>query len=63
MDPSSLMLFGEAVIDKNLATEIVDMVKEAATLFNVFPINIFLYASLVALGLTMFRKAKGVAKS
>lgn len=66
MDPSMLMVFGEAVetgLNKNIATEIVAMVKEAATLFDVFPINYFLYGSLIVLGLTMFRRAKGVAKS
>lgn len=50
-----------SVIDSSLVGELVDLVKQVAGLFNVFPINVFLIGSLAGLGFTLFRKAKRTA--
>lgn len=52
---------GSTVIDSSLVGELVDLVKQVAGLFSVFPINVFLIGSLAGLGFTLFRKAKHTA--
>lgn len=52
---------GSTVIDSGLVGELVDLVKQVAGLFSVFPINVFLIGSLAGLGFTLFRKAKHTA--
>lgn len=52
----------EAVIDPALVTELVDLVKSVCGLFTIFPLNVFLIASLVFVGFRIFRSAKGAAK-
>ncbi len=49
------------MIDSSLVGELVDLVKQVAGLFNVFPINVFLIGSLAGLGFALFRKAKRTA--
>ena len=51
----------DTVIDSSLVGELVDLVKQVAGLFSVFPINVFLIGSLAGLGFTLFRKAKRTA--
>lgn len=51
-----------AVIDTALVTELVDLVKSVCGLFTIFPLNVFLIASLVFVGFRIFRSAKGAAK-
>ena len=52
----------EAVIDVSLVTELVNLVKSVCGLFTIFPLNVFLIASLVFVGFRIFRSAKGAAK-
>lgn len=52
----------EAVIDVSLVTELINLVKSVCGLFTIFPLNVFLIASLVFLGFKIFRSAKGAAK-
>lgn len=52
----------EKVIDTALVTELVDLVKSVCGLFTIFPLNVFLIASLVYVGFRIFRSAKGAAK-
>lgn len=52
----------EAVIDVSLVTELINLVKSVCGLFAIFPLNIFLIASLVFVGFRIFRSAKGAAK-
>lgn len=52
----------EAVIDTALVTELVNLVKSVCGLFTIFPLNVFLIASLVFVGFRIFRSAKGAAK-
>lgn len=52
----------EAVIDVSLVTELINLVKSACGLFAIFPLNVFLIASLVFVGFRIFRSAKGAAK-
>ena len=52
----------EAAIDTALVTELVSLVKSVCGLFTIFPINVFLIASLVFVGFSIFRSAKGAAK-
>ena len=52
----------EAVIDVSLVTELINLVKSVCRLFTIFPLNVFLIASLVFVGFKIFRSAKGAAK-
>lgn len=52
----------EAVIDVSLITELINLVKSVCGLFTIFPLNVFLIASLVFVGFKIFRSAKGAAK-
>lgn len=52
----------EAVIDVSLVTELINLVKSVCSLFTIFPLNVFLIASLVFVGFKIFRSAKGAAK-
>ena len=52
----------EAVIDVSLVTELINLVKSVCGLFTIFPLNVFLSASLVFVGFRIFRSAKGAAK-
>mgnify|MGYP004595013429 FL=1 len=52
----------EAVIDVSLVTELINLVKSVCGLFTIFPLNVFLIASLVFVGFKIFRSAKGAAK-
>ena len=52
----------ETVINTALVTELVDLVKSVCGLFTIFPLNVFLIASLVFVGFKIFRSAKGAAK-
>lgn len=52
----------QAVIDTALVTELINLVKAVCGLFTIFPLNVFLIASLVYVGFRIFRSAKGAAK-
>lgn len=52
-----------AVIDSGLVTEVFDLVRSCASLFSIFPINVFMIGSLAAIGFRLFNKAKRVAVS
>ena len=52
----------EAVIDTALVTELINLVKSVCGLFTIFPLNVFLIASLTFVGFKIFRSAKGAAK-
>lgn len=52
----------ETVIDTALVTELISLVKAVCGLFTIFPLNVFLIASLVYVGFRIFRAAKGAAK-
>lgn len=52
----------EAVIDVSLVTELISLVKSVCGLFTIFPLNVFLIASLVFVAFKIFRSAKGAAK-
>lgn len=52
----------EAVIDVSLVTELISLVKSVCGLFTIFPLNVFLIASLVFVSFKIFRSAKGAAK-
>lgn len=52
----------ETVINTALVTELVSLVKSVCGLFTIFPLNVFLIASLVFVGFRIFRSAKGAAK-
>lgn len=51
--------FLEATLDTSIVSEIVSLGKTCMGLFTEFPINIFMYAGLVAIGFRIFKKAKG----
>lgn len=57
-----LVAAAETVINTALVTELVDLVKSVCGLFTIFPLNVFLIASLVFVGFRIFRAAKGAAK-
>lgn len=52
----------EAVIDVSLVTELINLVKSVCGLFTIFPLNVFLIASLVFVCFKIFKSAKGAAK-
>lgn len=52
----------EAVIDVSLVNELINLVKSVCGLFTIFPLNVFLIASLAFVGFRIFRAAKGAAK-
>lgn len=57
-----MVVAAETVINTALVTELVDLVKSVCGLFTIFPLNVFLIASLVFVGFRIFRAAKGAAK-
>lgn len=57
-----MVAVAEAVIDVSLVTELINLVKSVCGLFTIFPLNVFLIASLVFVGFKIFRSAKGAAK-
>ena len=59
---TSMVAAAEAVIDVSLVTELINRVKSVCGLFTIFPLNVFLIASLVFVGVKIFRSAKGAAK-
>lgn len=59
---TSMVAAAEAVIDVSLVTELINLVKSVCGLFTIFPLNVFLIASLVFVGFKIFRSAKGAAK-
>lgn len=59
---TSMVAAAEAVIDVSLVTELINLVKSVCGLFTIFPLNVFLIASLVFVGFRIFRSAKGAAK-
>lgn len=59
---TSMVAAAEAVIDVSLVTELIGLVKSVCGLFTIFPLNVFLIASLVFVGFKIFRSAKGAAK-
>lgn len=46
------------VIDSGIVNELIDLATGLTSLFTVFPINVFLIASLIGVGFGIFRKAK-----
>ena len=52
----------ETVIDTALVTELINLVKSVCGLFTIFPLNVFLIASLVFVCFKIFKSAKGAAK-
>jgi len=46
------------VIDTGLVDELVGLATSLTSMFTVFPINVFLIASLIGVGFGIFRKAK-----
>lgn len=59
---TSMVAAANAVIDTSIVTELVNLVKTVCGLFSVFPLNVLLIASLVFVGFSIFRSAKGAAK-
>lgn len=59
---SPMVAAAGAVIDVSLVTELIDLVKSVCGLFTIFPLNVFLIASLTFVGFKIFRAAKGAAK-
>lgn len=57
-----LVAAANAAIDTTLVTELINLVKSVCGLFTIFPINVFLIASLVFVGFSIFKSAKGAAK-
>lgn len=57
-----MVAVAEAVIDVSLVNELISLVKSVCGLFTIFPLNVFLIASLVFVGFKIFRSAKGAAK-
>lgn len=51
-----------AVLDTNVLTTVMNLVKTCMGLFAEFPLNIILIGSLAGVGFGLFRKAKGAAK-
>lgn len=52
----------QAVIDTGLVTELINLVTSVCGLFKIYPLNVFLIASLAFVGFKIFRSAKGAAK-
>lgn len=47
-----------ATIDTNLVTSVIGVTKEALGLFSTFPLNVFLIASIIGIGIGVFKKLK-----
>ncbi|MDE6876059.1 MAG: hypothetical protein K2P87_16630 [Lachnospiraceae bacterium] len=47
-----------AAIDTGLVTSVIGVTKEALGLFGTFPLNVFLIASIIGIGIGVFRKLK-----
>lgn len=54
----SLLTGGTTVIDTSVADAIVELVTKILDLFSIYPLNIFLGASLVGIGVGVYRKLK-----
>lgn len=46
------------VIDTGLVSAVIDVTKSALGLFSVFPLNVFLIASIIGIGIGVFKKMK-----
>lgn len=47
-----------ATIDTGLVTSVIGVTKEALGLFSTFPLNVFLIASIIGIGIGVFKKLK-----
>ena len=47
------------LIDQEVVTELINLCKTCMGLFTEFPMNVLLIASLVGIGFSIFRNAKG----
>lgn len=47
------------LIDQDVVTELINLCKTCMGLFTEFPMNVLLIASLVGIGFSIFRNAKG----
>lgn len=54
---------GSTSIDTAVIGELIALCKQCMGLFTEFPLNIFLVGGLVGIGFSIFRKAKGAARS
>ena len=50
-----------STIDTSQVSEVINLIKSAMGLFAEFPLNVFIIASLVALGFAILQKAKSAA--
>ncbi len=55
---TGVMATESSSIDMNVVTMILDVVKAILGLFSVFPLNVFLIASIIGIAFGVFRKAK-----
>lgn len=46
------------VIDTGLVSSVIDVTKSALGLFSTFPLNVFLIASIIGIGIGVFKKLK-----
>lgn len=53
-----LPFLAEGAIDTSVADSILDLTKKVLQMFTVFPLNVFLGASLLGIGIGVFRKLK-----
>lgn len=60
--PTVMVAAAEAVINTALVTELISLVTSVCGLFKIYPLNVFLVASLAFVGFKIFRSAKGAAK-
>lgn len=61
--PTAFLAASTAVIDTGLVSEVLELVKSCASLFSIFPVNVFMIGSIAAMGFRLFRSAKRVAVS
>lgn len=52
-------VFATDLIDQTIVTELINLCKTCMGLFTEFPMNVLLIASLVGIGFSIFRNAKG----
>ncbi|GEM_PF-646841 len=52
---------GTSVINTNIVTELVNLVKNVMGLFSEFPLNVLLIASLCFVAFGLFKRAKAAA--
>ncbi|MBO5081534.1 MAG: hypothetical protein J6C06_02905 [Lachnospiraceae bacterium] len=53
---------GTTVIDSAIIEELLNLCKQVMGLFTEFPLNVFLVASLVGIGFSIFKAAKRAAR-